>query len=193
MSALKPVLDRVLAKGRGGEGKGEGRTRRRTRRRTRDERRGRLRRRELGPGRDDPLFGEVPIREGGDSTVGLAGAVHEIQDGFHRCGPFADHDGATDRYLRIRRRGDQLRSDGFADPRLRDCVEIPNAIEGGIKGRVREQLLAGAEKFLIRDHALAGGDGESLFRVDGNGDRHGKESVATFIPRRRVIPIARSV
>jgi hypothetical protein len=39
------------------------------------------------------------------------------------------------------------------------------AIEGRIKDRVREQVFAGPEKFLIRDHALAGGDGEGSLRI----------------------------
>ena len=111
----------------------------------------------------------------------MAGAVDEIQNGFHCRGSFADNDGAADRFFGIRRRGDQLRHDVFGHPRLSDGEEIPDAIEVGIKGRVREQLGAGAEKFLIRDHAFAGGNGEPSLRVDGNVDRHGMEKLATFV------------
>ena len=144
--------------------------------------------REFDPVRGNPFFGAGPIGEGGNSTIGLTDAVNKVQNVCHRCGPFADHDGATDRSLRIRRRGDQPRDDGFAHLRLSGCVEIPNAIEGGIKVRVREQLLAGTEKFLIRDHALAGGDGEPPRWVDGNGDGHGKETLADSFRADELIP-----
>lgn len=131
--------------------------------------------REIDAGRGDPIFGAFPIRESGDSTMRVASAVDEVQNSFHGRGPFADNDGAADRFLGIRRRGHQPLDDGFAHARLRDGVEIPDAIKGGIKSRVRDQLFARAEKFLIRDHALAGGIGEPSLRVDGNSDRHGKE------------------
>ena len=128
----------------------------------------------IDPGCGDPFLGVVQIGEGGDATIGLTGVFDEVQNGFHRSGPFADNDGAVDRFLGIRRRGHEPRDDVFAHPRLRHIMEIPNAIEKRIKGGVGQKLRAGVDKFLIRDHALASGNSEASLRVDVKADGHGK-------------------
>ena len=135
----------------------------------------RLRWRKIDAGSGNPFLGGFPIRKGGDATVGLAGALDEIQNGLHRRGPFANNDGTADRSFGIRRRGSQPRGDGIAHPHLSHTVEIPDAIERGIEIRVDEKFLAGAEKFVVCDHALADGNGEPSLGVNGNPDGHSTE------------------
>lgn len=131
-----------------------------------------LLRREIPARGEDPFFGAGEIGESGNAPVDPPGVVDEIQRGLHRRGAFADDDGAANWFAGRRRGRDQLRDDRFADVSFGHRAKIPDAIIGGIEGRVGEQLFARTDKLRVCNHAMTGGDGQSSFRVDVERDGH---------------------